>query len=156
ATSPATQFRRTDPRGTTVDAGGDRRRQTEVARASRSCRRETSHTRGRRTQPPSVAIHVCCLINATVASTLGLPLILRGGLREISRSRFSIEEALDDPAGPGVQAEVEGSGRASAVGVPVSARRSGLGAAAGRRVRDARGGGEGAPQGARPARAGKR
>jgi len=67
----------------------------------------------------------------------------------------SIEETGDDPAGAGVQVEDEGPRRAAAVGVPVPARRSRLGAAAGGRVRVAGGGGEGAAEGARPARPGR-
>ena len=44
----------------------------------------------------------------SVGAMRGRPLDLRGGLGEIPRSRCSIEEARDDPAGPGVQAEDEG------------------------------------------------
>src|SRR5207245_4046209 len=54
-----------------------------------------------------------------------------------SSIRCSIEEARDGPAGSGVQAEGEGSRREAAVGIPVQARRSWLGASAGGRLRDA-------------------
>src|SRR5207249_3243297 len=73
----------------------------------------------------------------------------RWSTRSDSSIQLSIEEARGDPARANVQVDGEGRGRGAVVGVPVPARRTKLGPAAGGWVRESGGSAEGAAEGPR-------